>query len=55
MTEKCNQCGKFIPWSDIEGGLCAHEFEPLNEFGPEVSNWYCANCTIAERKEREGG
>jgi hypothetical protein len=42
---KCAGCGKFIAVSDMLDGRAAHHFEPLSEFGPELSEWECASCT----------
>ena len=42
---KCVGCGKFIPYDDTgEDGHARFHFEPLSEFGPEVSEWTCAQC-----------
>lgn len=45
MTEKCVACGKFIPYSQMEsGGGAEFYFIPDNHFGPERSEWTCAEC-----------
>lgn len=45
---KCVCCGKFISYAALDH---SHEyFEPLNEFGPEVSEWTCPSCLEKERK-----
>lgn len=36
---RCAECGKFIADTDLERSRFEHE--PLNEFGPEVSEWVC--------------
>jgi hypothetical protein len=42
---KCVGCGKFISYDDMgEDGPARFQFEPLSEFGPEVSEWSCADC-----------
>jgi hypothetical protein len=41
---KCSGCGQFIAYSAITAGEAGHRFEPLSEFGPEISEWFCAPC-----------
>lgn len=42
---QCAGCGKFIPYDDMaEDGPARFHFEPLSEFGPEVSEWTCRQC-----------
>lgn len=43
-TVRCSGCGVFISYADIESGAAVHRFEPLSEFGPEVSEWSCPKC-----------
>ena len=42
---KCHGCGKFIAYSAVVSGKASHHYEPLSEFGPEISEWECADCT----------
>lgn len=41
---KCAGCGQFISYAAITAGEAGHHFEPLSEFGPEVSEWFCGDC-----------
>lgn len=49
MTIKCVECGRFIPYSQMEfGGGARFYFEPDSHKGPEVSEWTCKECTEHE-------
>lgn len=50
-TIKCAACGKFIANEDLADSH--FHFEPLSEFGPEVSEWTCAGCVERERRVDE--
>ena len=41
---KCECCGQFISYEEIENGDAKFFFEPSNEFEPEVSEWTCGTC-----------
>lgn len=41
---KCVQCGRFIAEEAMRNGTAKHHFEPLSEYGPEVSEWLCGEC-----------
>jgi hypothetical protein len=41
---KCAVCGQYISHEAISAGQAKHHFEPLNEFGPEISEWVCSLC-----------
>jgi len=47
---RCTDCGKFISYEELgpDGGA-KFFFEPLNEFGPEISEWTCKQCISRER------
>ena len=47
MTAKCDCCGKFLSYDEMEDGARFY-FEPLNEFGPEVIEWTCLKCIQKE-------
>lgn len=63
MSIKCVYCGRFISHADMQTGEALFSFEPLSEFGPEVSEWTCRRCVLppaqvgrnAERQDREDG
>ncbi len=39
---KCEVCGRFIPYSDIDKGAAIHrELEPSSHFGPEKWETLC--------------
>jgi len=44
---RCADCGKFIGHADLPESR--HYFEPLNEYGAEVSEWTCPRCVTAIR------
>jgi hypothetical protein len=44
---KCAECGSFIGYREIDASEARHHFEPLSEFGPEVSEWICGRCIRA--------
>ena len=53
---KCAGCGKFLGYAEMEpGGGAKHEFEPLSEFGPEVSDWIRRKCNEREQQENMRG
>jgi hypothetical protein len=41
---KCNYCGKFIKYSDIENGDAKFIFVPDSEVSSEVIEHICKNC-----------
>ena len=41
---KCAGCGRFVAYAAIDSGEAEHHFEPLSEYGPEVSEWLCGDC-----------
>lgn len=50
----CTCCGKFMAYAEMDdGGGATFHFEPLSEFGPEVSEWTCRRCN--NQSTREGG
>ena len=51
-TVKCRWCGKFISYQDMDAGYAQFYFEPLNEYGPEVSEWTCKNCNNKEADDK---
>jgi hypothetical protein len=48
MTVRCISCGHFLSYAEMEDGSASFHFEPSSHFGPEVSEWRCAQCTIAD-------
>lgn len=52
MTTKCEGCGQYIPSREmvLSDGRARFHFEPLSEFGPEVSYWLCGDCADKERR-----
>lgn len=40
--DKCVECGRWFSMNDYEEGH--FHFIPLNEFGPEESEWTCKKC-----------
>lgn len=50
---RCEACGRFVPYSQMErDGGASFRFTPLNEFGPEESEWTCKSCV---KKDRNAG
>ena len=43
---KCCCCGKFIGQADLDRSH--FYFEPLSEYGPEVTEWTCWRCYETE-------
>ena len=41
---KCEWCGKFIGYKEIEEGLATNHFEPSSDRGPEIDWWTCRKC-----------
>lgn len=48
---KCDGCGRFISYEEMESGEAQFHFEPDSHFGPEVSEWVCAACLSKEAQQ----
>lgn len=48
MPIKCEYCGKFISYEDVENGNAKHVFCPDSHFSGEATYWICKKC-----KEKE--
>lgn len=44
MTEKCADCGRFIPNVDIESASAEYHFTPDSEFSSEDCWYTCRKC-----------
>ena len=57
MSDKvrCVSCGHYISNTEMRFGLARFKFEPLNEFGPEISEWECRNCANTSSKHESTG
>lgn len=49
MPNKCDDCGKFIPWDDIESGKAISHIHPDTEFNSEWHESVCKRCNNKER------
>jgi hypothetical protein len=47
MAIKCDACGKFMSYKDLNEGH--FHFIPLNEFGPEEMSWTHRKCYNGEQ------
>lgn len=41
---RCEWCGKFIAYAEIDSGEATCKWEPDSHFGPERSEWSCGAC-----------
>lgn len=53
MTIKCADCGKFIPYADMESGLASFEYTPDSDRSTELCLWICNACVIKEQHNRD--
>ena len=44
MPNKCDFCGKFIKWDDIESGKAISIIHPDNEYHAEYHESVCKKC-----------
>jgi hypothetical protein len=44
MPNKCDFCGKFIAWDDIENGKAISIIHPDNEYHGEYHESICKKC-----------
>jgi hypothetical protein len=49
MPNKCDDCGKFISWNDIENGDAISLIHPDTEFNSE---WHESVCKICNKKDK---
>ncbi len=44
IPNKCDYCGKFISWDDIDKGYAVNKIHPDNEFHYEYHELICKRC-----------
>ena len=44
MAIQCSECGRFISYSDMDGGKAVFEYVPETDYSEEQCLWTCYRC-----------